>query len=172
MMGCEDAFLLLGGLEDHFGRTPGPHAPPGMPFWRNQPSQGSDGSTAIRENKARVFIVEDEEYIRELYKDVFEAAGMTVFSASNGDEAITIFKTLPSKPDIVVMDHRMPGKDGIQTTKELLEIDPSVPIIFSSADISVRERALEAGAVSFWEKPFPCSLLVNAMIDIVRARKM
>jgi CheY-like chemotaxis protein len=50
-------------------------------------------------------------------------------------------------------------------------MDPSVPIIFSSADISVREQALEAGACSFWAKPFPCSLLVNAMLDIVEARK-
>jgi len=65
----------------------------------------------------------------------------------------------------------MPGKDGIETTKEILRIDPRVPIIFSSADESVREDALAAGAVSFWAKPFPVSLLVNAMLDIVQARK-
>ena len=128
---------------------------------------------AARENKPlpRVFVVDDEDFIRELYRDVFEARGMTVFSAQNGDEAVKIFKTLKSKPDLIIMDHRMPGKDGIETTKEILRMDPSVPIIFSSADETVREEALAAGAVSFWAKPFPVSLLVNAMFDLMQARK-
>jgi len=119
----------------------------------------------------RVFVVDDEDFIRELYKDVFESQGITVFSAESGDEAIDIFRTMKYKPDLVIMDYRMPGKDGIQTTRELLEMDPSVPVVFSSADKSVRERALEAGAVSFWSKPFPVGLLVNAMFDILDAKK-
>jgi CheY-like chemotaxis protein len=65
----------------------------------------------------------------------------------------------------------MPGKDGIETTKELLRIDPWVPVIFSSADESVRDKALEAGAVSFWTKPFPVSLLVDAMLDMMKASR-
>jgi len=142
-----------------------------MSLSKTEPGFEPDGAGAERENKARVFVVDDEDYIRDLYKDVFESAGLTVFSACNGDEAVSIFKTLKSRPDIIIMDHRMPGKDGIQTTKEILKMDPSVPIIFSSADISVREQALEAGACSFWAKPFPCSLLVNAMLDIVEARR-
>ncbi len=124
-----------------------------------------------RETRARVFVVDDEDFIRELYRDVFEAAGMTVFAAVNGEDAVKVFKSMPSKPDIIIMDHRMPGKDGIEATKEILQIDPTVPIIFSSADESVREKALDAGACSFWAKPFPCSLLVNAMIDIVKTRR-
>lgn len=119
----------------------------------------------------RVFVVDDEDFIRDLYRDVFESSGMTVFSAQSGEEAVRIFSTMKSKPDIVIMDYRMPGKDGIETTKELLKMDPSVPIIFSSADETVREAALEAGAVSFWAKPFPVSMLVNAMVDMVEARK-
>jgi CheY-like chemotaxis protein len=170
-MGCEDTLLLLGGLEDHFSFGARTRSPLIMQFSKTEPGFGDDGAAANRENKARVFVVDDEDYIRELYKDVFESAGLTVFSASNGDEAVTIFKTLKNKPDIIIMDHRMPGKDGIQTTREILEMDPSVPIIFSSADMSVREQALEAGACSFWAKPFPCSLLVNAMLDIVEARR-
>jgi CheY-like chemotaxis protein len=119
----------------------------------------------------RVFVVDDEYFIRELYRDVFESNGMTVFSAQSGEEAVRIFSTMKYKPDVVIMDHRMPGKDGIETTKEILRMDPSMPIIFSSADETVREAALAAGAVSFWTKPFPVSLLMNAMIDLVEARK-
>ncbi len=119
----------------------------------------------------KVFVVDDEEFIRELYKDVFESKGMTVSAAPNGEEAIRVLGTVKNKPDIIIMDHRMPGKDGIQTTAEILKMDPTIPIIFSSADVSVRERALEAGAVSFWAKPFPVTMLVDAMFDIVEARR-
>ena len=119
----------------------------------------------------RVFVVDDEDFIRDLYRDVFESKGMTVFSAQSGEEAVRIFSTMKYKPDVVIMDHRMPGKDGIETTKEILRMDPSIPIIFSSADETVREAALEAGAVSFWAKPFSVGLLVNAMVDLVEARK-
>jgi CheY-like chemotaxis protein len=121
--------------------------------------------------RPRVFVVDDEDFIRDLYRDVFESSGMTVFSAQSGEEAVKIFSTMKYKPDVVIMDHRMPGKDGIETTKEILRMDPSIPIIFSSADETVREAALAAGAVSFWAKPFPVTLLVNAMVDLVEARK-
>jgi two-component system chemotaxis response regulator CheY len=102
---------------------------------------------------------------------MFESHGHTVFSARDGDEAIEIFKRMKAKPDAIIMDHRMPGKDGIETTRELLRIDPSIPIIFSSADESVREEALRAGAVSFWAKPFPIGLLINATLDVVMAKR-
>lgn len=135
-------------------------------------SAGIMGRTsAAPARAARIFVVDDEDFIRELYKDVFESRGMTVFSARDGDEALKVLKTMRARPDIIIMDHRMPGKDGIETTKEIRSIDPTIPIIFSSADVTVREEALEAGAISFWAKPFPCSMLVNAMMDIIEARK-
>ncbi len=129
------------------------------------------GEVASAPRPPKVFVVDDEEFIRELYKDVFESKGMTVSEAPNGEEAVRMLETIKNRPDVIIMDHRMPGKDGIQTTKEIVRIDPTIPIIFSSADVSVRERALEAGAVSFWAKPFPVSMLVDAMVDIVEARR-
>lgn len=131
-------------------------------------AKGSAGGDRV---PARVFVVEDEDFIRELYHEVFESRGITVFSARSGDEAVKIFPTLRFRPDAVIMDHRMPGKDGIETTKELLRMSPGLPIIFSSADENVRQQALEAGAVSFWAKPFPVGLLVNAMLDMIEAKK-
>jgi len=120
---------------------------------------------------ARIFVVDDEDFIRELYKDMFEACGHTVFSARDGDEAIKIFREMENKPDCIIMDHRMPGRDGIQTTREILKLDPSIPIIFSSADESIRQQALDAGAVSFWAKPFPIGMLIDATVSIVNGKK-
>jgi len=133
--------------------------------------EGSSARPAHSPPRPRVFVVDDEDFIRDLYKDIFESQGITVFSAQSGEEALEIFKTLKHKPDAVIMDYRMPGRDGIETTRELLRLDPNIPIIFSSADESVRDKALEAGAISFWSKPFPVGMLVNAMMDILDAKK-
>lgn len=141
------------------------------PFEAKSTGYITHGAGQQRRSLARVVVVDDEDFIRELYKDVFEASGITVFGARSGEEAVKLFKDMSHRPDVIIMDHRMPGKDGIQTTREILEIDPRVPIIFSSADESVREEALAAGAVSFWAKPFSVSLLVSAMLDVVEARK-
>jgi CheY-like chemotaxis protein len=136
-------------------------------------SGGHTSSKGDRDSNvmARIFVVDDEEFIRELYKDMFESKGYTVFSAGSGEEAIESFRTMKAKPDAIIMDHRMPGKDGIQTTKEILNLDPSIPIIFSSADEQVREEAIKAGAVSFWTKPFPLGMLIDATTDLLRNRR-
>ena len=84
------------------------------------PDRGSVTSNIL----ARVFVVDDEDFIRELYKEMFESRGHTVFSARSGDEAIKYLKTMKAKPDAIIMDHRMPGKDGIETTKEIRRMDP------------------------------------------------
>ncbi len=55
----------------------------------------------------------------------------------------------------------MPLKDGIETSKEILQIDNSTKIIFVSADVSVKEEALSIGAFCFKDKPFTIENLVN-----------
>ena len=81
--------------------------------------------------------------------------------AYDGEEAVSLFKNLSNKPDIILMDHRMPIKNGLETTKELLEIDPQSKIIFVSADYTVRNQAFEIGAIDFLEKPIDLDTLVS-----------
>ena len=59
------------------------------------------------------------------------------------------------------MDHRMPIKNGIETLREILQIDNHSKIIFMSADNSVKEEALSLGAISFKDKPFTAKRLVD-----------
>ena len=77
-------------------------------------------------------------------------------SAKNGKEAIEMFKSFSDKPDLIVMDHRMPVKDGLEASKEILKIDKNLKIIFVSADNTVKEEALSMGVVNFTDKP--CSV--------------
>ncbi len=110
----------------------------------------------------RIFIVDDEPALQFFYKKLlsfygFEVAGI----ADNGEEAVIKYNSFSDRPKVILMDHRMPEKTGIEATKEILQIDKKVKIIFVSADISIKEEAYSIGAFSFWDKPFMIDQLIN-----------
>ena len=109
-----------------------------------------------------VFIVDDEPILQRLYSIVIESAGFKVIGrASNGREALDKFKRFLDPPNVILMDYRMPIKNGIETAKEILRINPKPKIIFTTADESVKEAALSLGAVSFKSKLFSNELLIQ-----------
>lgn len=114
-----------------------------------------------------VLIVDDEPFIHQLYRDILEFNGFDILGeAFDGDEAIQIFGDLDTKPDVIIMDHRMPNKDGVETMLMIKEMDPGVKIIFASADSSIRSKALESGALEFLCKPFQINDLVNSLREL------
>ncbi|MFQ5891671.1 MAG: response regulator [Candidatus Methanofastidiosia archaeon] len=103
---------------------------------------------------ARIFLVDDKPEIIALFKDLLELKGYHVIdSASDGEEAVLKYKKFKEKPDLVIMDHRMPSKDGLEATREILEFDPLAKIMFVSADESIKSKALESGSLAFKTKP-------------------
>ncbi len=71
-----------------------------------------------------IFLVEDELSVLKLYKLVLEVHGFNVIGmAKNGAEAVEMYKTFNKKPDIIIMDHRMPIKNGIEASREILQIN-------------------------------------------------
>lgn len=109
-----------------------------------------------------IFIVEDEPSLRSLYQIVLEFHGFEIIGeASNGEEAVQKFKSFDIKPDVIIMDHRMPVKDGLEATREILKIDPSAQIIIASADMDIEDKARSLGIASFKPKPFSNERLVR-----------
>lgn len=109
---------------------------------------------------AKIFIIDDDTDIVLLFEQFLKVEGHEIVAkAFNGEEALEIFKNFQNFPDIVLMDHRMPSKNGIETTKEMLKINPKCKIIFVSADYTVRNMSLEVGAIDFLEKPIDLSTL-------------
>lgn len=111
-----------------------------------------------------ILVVEDDNSLRLLYEKALNLYGYNVLGAAkDGEEAVNMFKNFPTKPDIILMDHRMPVKNGIQATKEILANSSSSKpiIIFASADRTIKEEALSAGALSFKDKPFTLERLYN-----------
>ena len=79
----------------------------------------------------RILIVDDEENIRFLYKEELEEEGFTVELAKNGEEAL---EKLPVfKPDLITLDIKMPGMNGIETLKRIRETERHLPIVMCSA---------------------------------------
>ncbi len=111
-----------------------------------------------------ILLVDDDTSIRLLVPRLLTSRGFAISgTAENGAEAVDLYRTLPVKPDIVIMDYRMPIKNGIDATKEILQINQEAKIIFASADNSVEDLALSNGAVSFLVKPFKVDDLVTSI---------
>jgi len=111
---------------------------------------------------AKILIVDDDVDIVNLFEQFLKFKGHDIVAkAFNGEEALEIYKNFENAPNIIIMDHRMPLKNGLETTKDILAINPDCKIIFVSADHSVREKALEMGVIDFLEKPIDFSTLFN-----------
>lgn len=114
-----------------------------------------------------IFIVEDEPDTVELYTEIVELYGYEVVDcANNGLEAVAKFANMQRKPDIIIMDHRMPLKGGIEASKEILELEPGTRIIFASADYDVEPEAKRLGINTFLKKPFSLQKLIHELENI------
>lgn len=93
-----------------------------------------------------VLIVDNHEPMRRLLHAVVGTVADVVFECSDGHEAAIIYKV--ERPDYVLMDIDMKGQDGIQATRQILELDPGarVIIVTQQADPAWRAAASSAGA--------------------------
>ncbi len=116
---------------------------------------------------ARILVAEDEAIIRLDLVEMLTEAGYTVVAeASNGVEAIAMAKE--HKPDLAILDVKMPELDGISAAEQIIEIAPVLMLTaFSQRDLV--ERARDAGAMAYVVKPFSISDLVPA-IEIAISR--
>jgi len=107
----------------------------------------------------RILIIDDEVEILTLFKDVLESMGHKVEIAIDGESGLEKFRK--SNFDLVVMDYRMHGKDGIQVSKDIWDIDKNIKILFTSADSSIKKKTIDMGAAGFLLKPFDIDILVR-----------
>ncbi len=123
----------------------------------------------------KILIVEDEEKIKEALKTYFERrTKYEVHTASDGAQAVELARKI--RPDLVITDIVMPGKDGIETIQEISQFLPDVPciIITGFAMESSAIRALKLGVRDYIKKPFDPSELVNSaenLLSIARLQK-
>ena len=130
----------------------------------------------------RILVAEDEEDIKNIYYTSLIERGHTVILTSDGEECLMVYRqklqehqelhhdeekasSLPY-PDVVILDYKMPKKDGLQAAKEILDINPDQRIIFASAYIieTLTESVKQLKKiVELMQKPFSMSALVDTV---------
>ena len=116
-----------------------------------------------KSEQGSILIIDDEEVIRILGKDVMEVYGYEVHIAMNGTEGIRIFRENKDRINLVILDMVMPEKSGRQTFREIKAIKAETKVILCSGygkEYYIQEL-LEEGAAGFLQKPFKHMDLVN-----------
>ncbi|MFX1389035.1 MAG: response regulator [Promethearchaeota archaeon] len=115
--------------------------------------------------------MEDDNLIRKIYCELLAFMGHEVLEcATNGEEAINMFKNFSIKPDLIIIDYRLPIKNGLNVMKEILKQDRESKIMFASADNSIKEESLKSGAISFIEKPFNFTKLKEEITKLSQSK--
>lgn len=116
----------------------------------------------------RVLVVEDDPVVRRLLRIRLCRAGFAVVEASTGEEALGIARTGEEPVGIVVTDGVMPGMDGFELARQIMQWDPSVPVILVSGYLShfVCRSDIPENVEAFFSKPFLGSELVAKVVDL------
>jgi len=110
----------------------------------------------------KILIVDDNRNMQFILKNLLSEEGFKITSAENGKESLEVFKS--DKPDLVLLDIRLPGMDGIEVLKSIREIDSDCPVIMITAygDVKSAVEAIKLGAYDYVTKPFDNDeLLIN-----------
>jgi len=119
----------------------------------------------------RIVLVEDNDVFRDALELLLGMRADVEVVASVGDGAAAVSAAVEHRPDVVLMDYRLPGMDGIQATAQVLEALPGTAVVAltASADEPEREALLEAGAVVCLNKDQELDEIVAAILQAVPA---
>lgn len=106
------------------------------------------------EGRAIVFVVDDDQAVREALRSLIRSVGLRVETFASAAEFLR--QQPPAVPSCLVLDVGLPGLSGMDLQRELAALNRSFPIIFitGQGDIPTTVRAMKAGAVEFLTKPF------------------
>ncbi len=121
---------------------------------------------------AHILVAEDERDIRELINFTLVYAGHTVTQAANGQEAYDKAVAMDEKPDLIMMDVRMPKMTGYEACRKMKDVPElkDIPVVFLSAKGQDEEvqTGIEAGAVAYILKPFAPEELTRRIAEILQ----
>jgi len=136
----------------------------GARYWAAPESP--DSRTTFDES---ILIVDDESAIRLICRLNLGSSGYGTFEAADGDSAVALARA--ERPDLILLDVMLPGKDGLQVAEELAAAEETreIPILFLSArsDRTDESRGYEMGGVGYITKPFDPNDLIERVRDVL-----
>jgi two-component system, NtrC family, response regulator AtoC len=123
---------------------------------------------------ARILVVDDEKLIRWSVGERLQRDGYEVLAAESGEQALDLVGS--SAPDVMLLDVRLPGIDGLTTLQRALALQPDVTVLMMSAHstVDIAVEAMKHGALDFLVKPFPFQSLdaaVQRALQTARTRR-
>ncbi len=116
---------------------------------------------------AEVLLVDDSAVMRELLTEAIDDPHTVIDEASNGREAVEIVEERDGSIDVILMDIVMPELDGIEATRQIKSMYPSLKVVFCTS-VTQQDRmkdAIEAGADGYIPKPFEEGIISVAIED-------
>lgn len=116
---------------------------------------------------AKVLVIDDEGGIRNLLDTLLDRKGYDVILADSGQKGLEVFRR--ARPDVVVLDLKMPGMDGLTVLQQIRHLNPTQPVvILTGAGTPESERQVrELGVTEYVEKQFSLHLLGDALKRIL-----
>jgi DNA-binding response OmpR family regulator len=96
---------------------------------------------------SKILVIEDEKNLRVLYQQDLARDGFEVVTAANAADGLAMVET--EKPDLVVMDIRLPGMDGLEAMSRLLDKHPRIPVVLNSAYSSYKDSFMSWSADAY-----------------------
>ncbi|MGA8872225.1 MAG: response regulator transcription factor [Candidatus Acidiferrales bacterium] len=110
-----------------------------------------------------IFVVDDDASVRDAISNLLESVGLRGETFASADEFLRAPR--PEAPSCLILDVKLPGRNGLEVQEELESIGIRIPIVFITAhgDVPMTSRAMKAGAVDFLAKPFQKKDLLEAV---------
>ncbi|HEY4550125.1 MAG TPA: response regulator [Bacillus sp. (in: firmicutes)] len=104
--------------------------------------------------KEKILVVDDQFGIRILLNEVLQKEGYDTYQAANGLQALEVLND--HVPDLVLLDMKIPGMDGIEILKRMKVLQPDIKVIIMTAygELDMIQEAMDLGAITHFAKPF------------------
>jgi two-component system, NtrC family, C4-dicarboxylate transport response regulator DctD len=125
------------------------------------------------DTEIQVFLIEDDAVVRRASEQALTLAGFSVKSYTTAEAALGQIK-LEGYGGVIVSDVKLPGRDGLSLLKEVVQVDPEIPVILITGhgDVTLAVQAMQAGAYDFMEKPFSADRLADVVRRGVEKRRL
>ncbi len=145
-----------------------------FPIRREEIEMESGSSNTVDEQtspKGTILVVEDEEMLLDLVRDLLAGRGYTVLTATDGRQALDTYAQHRRDIDLVLIDLGLPKIDGWEAFQHMREINPDVKVIFASGyiDQTLRENLINGGALDLVQKPYMPDEILNRVREVLAA---
>ena len=145
-----------------------------LPACQEEALREADASKKLHYGKETILVVDDEETIIDVTRELLESLGYHVLTAGSGPEALDVFQSQADGIELVILDMIMPGMGGAETFEELKKLRPNARVILSSG-YSLNGQAtgiMARGCQAFLQKPFLIADLSRLVRDVLDRKLM